>query len=274
MAKEKYMNSPMGYTGNKYKLLPKLMPLFPEHVTHFYDVFCGGLTVALNVNAEKTTVSDVATRVIAIYKTMQNEGDNFLTLVDNVLSRFSVTPDNEAGYMALRDEYNKTQNSSVMLFSLIVSAYNSLVRFNSEGEYNAPFSFGIVEYNERKREVLRKFIDRIKEFEILNKSFDEVDVEDGSFVYCDPPYLITKAAYNEEWNHVSEYTLLRWLDNLHARGIKFGVSNVLRHKGKYNRVLDDWAKKYTVHHLDFKYNTYASGTRYALPTDEVYICNY
>ena len=62
MNQTKYKQSPMNYTGNKYKLLPQLLPLFPDadNVATFYDAFCGGLAVSLNVpytNIQSQTVS-------------------------------------------------------------------------------------------------------------------------------------------------------------------------------------------------------------------------
>ena len=33
--------SPMNYIGGKYKLLPQILPLFPEFTGTFVDLFCG-----------------------------------------------------------------------------------------------------------------------------------------------------------------------------------------------------------------------------------------
>ena len=42
----------MNYTGGKYKLLNTIIPAFPEKVDKFVDLFCGGLNVGINVNAD------------------------------------------------------------------------------------------------------------------------------------------------------------------------------------------------------------------------------
>lgn len=67
----------------------------------------------------------------------------------------------------------------------------------------------------------------------------------GDFVYCDPPYLITTATYNEnnKWIEQDEQDLLGIIDNLNDRNIKFGVSNVLESKGQQNQILKEWCKK-------------------------------
>jgi hypothetical protein len=49
----------------------------------------------------------------------------------------------------------------------------------------------------------------------------------------DPPYLISTATYNENggWSKNDEQDLLKQLDKLDRKGIKFALSNVLEHKG-------------------------------------------
>ena len=43
------IESPINYMGSKYKLLNRLIPLFPEADT-FVDLFAGGGSVYMNVN--------------------------------------------------------------------------------------------------------------------------------------------------------------------------------------------------------------------------------
>lgn len=97
-------------------------------------------------------------------------------------------------------------------------------------------------------------------------------------MYCDPPYLITCASYNEQdgWNETKERELLNLLDELNERGVRFALSNVLENKGKSNDILKEWSKKYKVHHLN---NTYGNCNYHAKDksnntTDEVLIVNY
>lgn len=47
------IKSPLNFTGGKYKLLPQLIPIFPDKIETFVDIFCGGCNVALNISAKK-----------------------------------------------------------------------------------------------------------------------------------------------------------------------------------------------------------------------------
>ena len=40
--KNNYIQSPLNYTGGKYKLLNQLIPLFPKNINTFIDLFGGG----------------------------------------------------------------------------------------------------------------------------------------------------------------------------------------------------------------------------------------
>ncbi len=48
--------SPMNYIGGKYKILPQILPLFPDNIGTFVDLFCGGCNVGINVSAKKTVL--------------------------------------------------------------------------------------------------------------------------------------------------------------------------------------------------------------------------
>lgn len=40
--KEELIKSPLNYTGGKFKLLPQILPLFPNEINTFVDLFGGG----------------------------------------------------------------------------------------------------------------------------------------------------------------------------------------------------------------------------------------
>ena len=133
-----------------------------------------------------------------------------------------------------------------------------------------------------KFEETRRFIRRLTEIPIefsVNSfvDFDYNKLDSNSFVYLDPPYLITEAIYNSGWGNDEETKLLDLLDNLSSRNIKWALSNVIDAKGKRNNILYDWLSnsKYTVYHLDVHYTRNHNSTgQHTHFTDEVLITNY
>ena len=69
--------------------------------------------------------------------------------------------------------------------------------------------------------------------------------------------------------------LFNILDELNNKGVKFALSNVIKHKGNENQSLINWMKKYNVHYLDFNYkNSNYHSKNTDRETVEVLITNY
>lgn len=296
MVDKKYVKSPMNYTGGKYKLLHQIEPLFPEDINLFVDLFTGGGNIAVNVKANKIVANDCEENIIGIYKTFQgyDNVDELIGQIEEIIKTYGLTIDDTEAYNKFRKDYNclrtsqgdysplSSYNINILLYVLICYSFNHQYRFNSKGEFNMPFGKERSQWNESMKNNLIKFHQRIKEKDIvfLNKDFRQLKVDklgNDDFVYCDPPYLITCATYNEKdgWNQECEEDLLKLLDELDTKKIKFALSNVLYSKGKTNDLLIEWSKKYTVHHLDYTYQNCNYHTKdKANKSDEVLITNY
>ena len=184
----------------------------------------------------------------------------------------------------LREDFNQYKKKDlkhyVMLYTLIVYAFNNQIRYNKSGEYNLPV--GKRDFNKKMQNKLASFMERISEdkYKIASKDFREFDLDailEDDFVYCDPPYLITTAGYNEQngWTEQDEYDLLTLLDKINEKGGKFALSNVLTSKGKENSILIEWSKKYNIHHLNYTYSNSNYHTKdKSNSSDEVLITNY
>ena len=62
--KEELIKSPLNYTGGKFKLLPQILPLFPDKINTFVDLFAGGCNVGINVRANKIICNDILYQVM------------------------------------------------------------------------------------------------------------------------------------------------------------------------------------------------------------------
>lgn len=305
-AKERLViQSPLNYTGGKFKLLEQILPHFPKRIDTFVDLFCGGCNIGINVNADTVIFNDNSPKLLYLYNTFKNLGKTaVLDMIDEIITKYGLSRSTEYGYahydcessaglgsfnrepfLRLREDFNKKNEDYgyyAMLYVLIVYAFNNQIRFNSKGEFNLPV--GKRDFNDKMKSKLSAFIDRLQEneYRFLCKDFRELDTSaltENSLVYCDPPYLITCATYNEQdgWNEQRERDLLVFLDGLNERGIKFALSNVLSSKGKTNEILAEWLRRnqYRAIHLDYKYSNsnYQRKDRSGIE-DEVLIINY
>ena len=198
---------------------------------------------------------------------------------------------NREGYLKLRADFNqKYANGNfdyyyyVMLYVIIVYAFNNQIRFNSNGEFNLPV--GKRDFNKKMEQKLIDFIDKIQSQNCIFtccdfRAFDTSALTLQDFVYVDPPYLITCATYNEQggWSEDDEKDLLAFLDELNGRNIRFSLSNVLRSKGKENNILIEWlnknADKYKTVRLNYSYSNSNYQTKdKSSSSEEVLIINY
>lgn len=278
-----YVKSPLNYTGGKYKLLPQLLELFPKQVNTFVDLFAGGGNVSVNVKAEKVVFNDLMWQVPEMLQEFKKIGvEESLRKIDGYISSYDLSKENKEGYLALRELYNKGKSDPLMLYTLICYSFNNQIRFNNKGVYNMPFGKDRSSFNPTLREKFITFVQRLQSMEIQfsSKDFRELDLDtlgENDFVYCDPPYLITVASYNENggWGEQAERDLLAKLDTLDKAGVKFGLSNVFESKGKENIILKEWAKGYKVHYLDHTYSNCSYHKKDKQSKDiEVFITNY
>ena len=302
---KKYIASPLNYTGGKLKLLPQILPLFPKKIETFVDLFCGGCNVGVNVNAEKIFCNDSNEKLIEFFNYLKNtDYKAFFRQISKVIEDFHLSNTAENGYsfygcnssaglssynrehfLVLRENFNSLQTKDSYYFAkfyiLIVYAFNNQIRFNSKGFYNLPV--GKRDFNKRMSEKLETFMRGIANIEFTSKDFREFKTEiltQNYFFYADPPYLITCASYNEldGWNENNEIDLLKMLDKLNERKLRFALSNVLSAKGKVNNILDSWLNKnpeYKCYHLNFDYkNSNYHKTERINKADEVLITNY
>ncbi len=299
--------SALNYTGGKYKLLPQLLPYFPENIDLAVDLFCGGCNVGINLECNKVLFNDQNAELVGLLNTFRKlDKEEILGFVYENIRKYNLSlvcengyeyygcesseglgKYNKDGFLSLRRDFNSKKEKDdqyyLLLYLLVVYSFNNQIRFNKKGEFNLPV--GKRDFNAKMQKKLIDFIDRVKssDYAFTCKDFREIDIDNltnMSFVYADPPYLITCATYNEGegWTEKDEYDLLDYLDKIDQHDIRFALSNVLESKGKKNEILIDWVDKnpkYKIIDLDYDYSNsnYHTKIRDGV-TREVLIVNY
>lgn len=296
------IQSPLNYTGGKYRLMPQLQPKIPQNIDLFYDVFSGGSNVGVNVNANRIRSVDYNPHVIGLLQYLQKSQYSLLEKqIESTIDFYGLSNSFKNGYefyncnsstglgafnkqcfMKLREDFNKKRDNLRFLL-LIMYSFNNQIRFNSKNEFNLPV--GKRDFNLRMRKKLRDFIERIQtiDIEFQCSDFRDLDIlklqKERAFLYLDPPYILGTASYNENngWTIQDEKTLLEFLQRCHINGIRFALSNVIKHKGSTHQVLLDWCleNSFNINHLSYHYSNsnYQSKSK-AHDTQEVLITNY
>lgn len=242
-----FVQSPFNYTGSKYPQLDELYSYFPKDCDTIVDLFVGGGSVSINSNFSNVIINDIITDLIDFYYQLRNKQ---LGYIIQQIQKYKVNSDDQQAFLKLRQSYNKNKNC-YKFFNLCSSCTNNMMRFNKKMEFNQ--TFGKRTVNENTINKLMQYwhkIQKIQSFKCFNKNFYEVPIPKNSFVYLDPPYLITQAGYNHYWNVQLEIKLYDYLLDLNQQGVKFGLSNMLYHKGSQNVYLKNKLKNFNFHIID------------------------
>jgi DNA adenine methylase len=284
---DKFFNrSPLFYMGDKYKLLPEITPHFPADINRFIEPFTGGGSVFLNVDAKEYLLNDLDQEIMALHKFLRDSSKDpkkFFQRLKRILRQYELSRSfledvvphslkkehvktyyakfNKPGYLKLRSNFNTSKPRDYLkLYILLIYGFNRILRFNQNGEFNLPV--GNVDFNKNTEYALKDYFSIIqsKKIKLHTKDFkdflDSINYQKDDFVYLDPPYLITFGEYNKYWNEESEEDLLRLLDELNNKKVKWALSNVVEYTKEtkmINKQLKSWMTKYQVQKINSNY---------------------
>lgn len=272
-----YIKSPLNYTGNKYRILSQITKEFPSNINIMVDLFCGGATVGLNVDCKEVYFVDSNERVINLLKFLSEQNfEKLMSLFENEITNYHLSFSykygystyrkqcsnikdnnglkdyNSVGFYAMRERYNSLSDKNsiegnTLLYLLMLYGFNNDIRFNKKGEFNLPV--GKTDLNKLNVEKIKNYIKRCNSIKahFLCGSFEDENikklVKSADFIYMDPPYLITSAVYNTDWNNCSEEKLLSFISELNENHIPFALSNVIKKVDRRNEQLFLWCEK-------------------------------
>ena len=231
----------------------------------------------MNVRAGRKIVNDANPYLTGLLRTIRDiDPDSFVRQVYCLIGEYSLDNPDESKFYTLRDRYN-TDHDPVVLYTLGLFAINSLFRFNSRGEYNAPKAPGTRQYAS-KLACLPGYHQALQQVRITTLDYRNIDLNvftPHDFVYLDPPYENTDAPYSTMWNIKDANRVRDLADRLNQHNIGFGYSNLLVSKNKTNASLKTWAEthNYTIYRLEKSYSNCFKTRKTYLADQEIYVTN-
>ena len=183
---------------------------------------------------------------------------------------------NKEAYNNMKNDYNFSYDN-VLLYLLLIYGFNHMIRFNSSGKFNLPV--GNVDFNKNVYNAIKYYLKFMSErdVEFYNEDFmdflNQLEFDENSYIYLDPPYLISGSEYNKYWNEEEEKRMCNFLDVLNDRGVRFGITNLINHKGKCNETFKKWSENYTIYNIDSNYISFNDNT-IKETSKEIFVTNY
>lgn len=296
------IRSPFFYVGDKYKLMPQLKTLIPQNVDLYIEPFLGGGSSMLNIQAKHYKVNDIDPYVIKLHQLLseyKHRRDDLFNELFTLINHYQLScsfksinvPDelkkqyvktyyakfNKDNYTKIRKDFNQNQDNLILLYLLLIYGFNHMIRFNQKGLFNLPV--GNVDFNRNVFTALNQYMDFIEsnDIEFFNLDYKDflamLDIGQNSYVFLDPPYLISMSEYNKLWNEEKEIELCNFLDQLDKKGVRFGITNLIHHKERFNQVFFEWSKKYFCYNIKSNYISFNDNSIKA-NSKEVFITNY
>ena len=248
------INSPLNYIGGKGDVIDFILRNAPQNISKAYDLFGGGGTISLNIPAKEIIYNDINWAVSDLLKCLkERDPAGTIRYIERTIKKHGLKKADKESFVAFRSAYNSKppkERNPLDLYLLICFGFEHQIRFNSKMEFNNPC--GNSGFNGSMMEKLVSYNRRANEIDLQfhSSSYLELEsvIEDDSFIYCDPPYLISCGAYNDGkrgfngWDESQEQELLDFLDRLGRRGVKFMLSNMMDRNGLSNKRLAKWIK--------------------------------
>lgn len=296
-----YLRSPLHYVGGKEKLMPQIAYYLPPNIERLIEPFVGGGSVFMNVEAEEYLLNDLNKWIIKIHQMLNSycgREDEFYEKIFSLIRHYGLSFDcngmssglgrghrsseeiknhNSDGYYRMRKDFNDGgMQDTMLLYLLLIYAFNQMTRFNKKGKFNLPV--GNIDFNDNAFKALNDYFVQSgrKHPQWNNQDFrtflNGIDYSKNDLVYLDPPYLITSSEYNKMWNEKCEYDLINVMDGLDRKGVRFAVSNVITYGDRRNDIFGKWAAKYNIHTINSHYKSYRDNSK--KKKQEVLVTNY
>jgi DNA adenine methylase Dam len=285
-----FVKSPFNYTGGKYKLLNEIISLFPKDIDTMVDVFGGGFNVGVNTKADNIVYNDHITPLVTLMEYLyKNPVNETITYIENTIKEYGLSKKDKETFNLFRDKYNKNSDSNPLdLYILLCFSFNHQLRFNNNYKYNSSHGTNRSSFTKNMKNNLIRFVEKLQsynEVSFFNMDYRKIYYTQYSindFFYFDPPYFITSAVYKDgrrgygDWKLNDEKELYQLLDKLHDNGLRWGLSNTIKHNNQTNNILEEWINKnnYKIYNIqsDYSNSNYQKKNK-TKNNGEVYITN-
>ena len=189
---DKVPKSFLSWQGGKSKILPELLPYFPNRIRNYYEPFLGGGSVALAIapRAEGLILSDKNPCLINAWQCVREDPAGMTGLMHwHKLQheRGHHRKSKSGHYYAMLEVYNQQRGwgleAAARFVYLNKTCFNGCWRANKEGQVNVPLGDKCYVPN------FRAVADRVASAMIVHSGYEIIaGAQFGDVVYLDPPY--------------------------------------------------------------------------------------
>ncbi|EHQ0336574.1 Dam family site-specific DNA-(adenine-N6)-methyltransferase [Salmonella enterica subsp. enterica serovar Infantis] len=227
------------WAGGKSKLLKSYQTYLPDlnSVSAYVEPFFGAGALFASVKSTYShipaIINDVNPELIALLNTIKHDHDELFTQLQELeavyLGYRSLEVRNYHFYR-VREQYWKAQigtvRASALLFFLLRTGFNGIWQVSRKtGRYGT--AAGLLNHTTSLFDysLLKEWHTALQETSIQCGSYADLDVPEGAFIYCDPPYRASYADYGHAFTDEDHQQLISWCRKQQERGCSVWLAN-------------------------------------------------
>jgi len=214
------------WAGSKRQLVPRLASYWPGDPTRYIEPFAGSACLFFALKPKEAVLGDINADLVRTYCTVRDHSSD----VAAELAQFAFNKDTYYGLRQMRPETLPATAAAARFIYLNRFCFNGLYRTNAAGDFNVPFAprgtgrLPLLSHLQGCAELLRRAQLRCGDFEGTLEL-----VQEGDFVYLDPPFAVSKRRVFREYSPTAFaqpdlIRLCRHLRRIDSIGARFLVS--------------------------------------------------
>ena len=220
------------WVGGKRQLMFELLKNMPQNYNRYFEPFIGGGALFFELQPDNAYISDMNEELINLYQVVRdNVNELIIDLQKHDISKEYFMEIRNIDRTEDYENWSDVQKASRFIY-LNRTCFKGMYRVNSKGEFNVPFGHyknpRIVDENN-----LINCSILLQRTEIRHADFSKIltKVQEGDFVYFDPPYVPLSetssfTSYTKDGFDIDmQFKLRDVCDELDSMGVKFLLSN-------------------------------------------------
>jgi DNA adenine methylase len=239
----------IAWSGDKTRLLKRIIPLVPNFDGVFFEPFIGGGAVLLSLKPKNAVISDINPDIINMWKQIKRNYKQLSIL----LTSYKV---NKKTWDKMNSDFpniKKTSTKRASYFMHLISyVYMGIYLLDKEGKFKNDFIIGTNRTSDKYNTKMLKNIENISHYlnrnniKIKQGSYEKIldNVNKDDFVYLDPPYpSVAKSKINYE----TQFDNMKFCNFFNKLKCKKMMSNL-----KCDIITNNIYKKLTIKNINIK----------------------
>ena len=212
------------WAGGKSNFIKRYLPHFPSNITAYCEPFFGGgamfLYIASRYAPKHIIINDANVELMQIYRSIQSDCDTFVRKMDHLSAKYLPLSyaDRKRFYYDLRDEHafhyqhwGATRQSATLYF-LMKTSFNGIwqINVNTNGRYGTPCGLLRQTNQVYDKTNVKGWQSLLRKVMIRSEDWANVVQDDGSFIFCDPPYRGGFTKYGQVFEDDKQMALIEF----------------------------------------------------------------